>query len=373
MPTALTAGSGTPAPVVAAAADAAAGRSRGFRIGDINIWPPVVLAPMAGITAHPFRVLCRRHGAGLVVTELISSHAIHYRNQKTFGMFDWSADEQPAFCQLFGGDPATMAEAAEIVVDRGATGVDINMGCWVPKVAKTGAGAALMKDLCQAEAVVRAVVESVGDRVPVTVKVRSGWDRSDVTAIRFAKAAVAAGVKSIAVHARFASQGFTGTADWSIIGQVKEAVGDSIPVVGNGDIETPQDAKRMMDETGCDAVMVGRAAMGNPWLLGRIALYLETGTLAPEPTVAERIATAREHAQLQVAQMGENVGCKELRGLLGHYFKGIPGAPRIRQALTTVKTLAEIEAILDGAAEWHHEASLAAGIAPEGAQGAQGA
>lgn len=320
-----------------------------MRIGELEIWPNVVLAPMAGITAHPFRVLCKKHGrVGLVVTELISSHAIHYRNQKTFGMFDWTDEERPAFCQLFGGDPDTMAEAARIVADRGCDGVDINMGCWVPKVAKTGAGAALLKDLCQAEAVVRAVVNAVPE-VPVTVKVRSGWDQRDVTAIRFATAAADAGVKAITVHARFASQGFTGTADWSIIGQVKEAVGGRIPVVGNGDIETPQDAKRMMEQTGCDAVMVGRAAMGNPWLLARIGLYLETGALAPEPSVEERIAVAREHARLQVAQQGEDIGCRELRGLLGHYFKGIPGAPRVRQALTQVRSLADVEAVLDGA------------------------
>lgn len=317
-----------------------------LRIGNVEIWPPVVLAPMAGITAHPFRVLCKRHGAGLVVTELISSHAIHYKNARTFGMFDWTDEERPAFCQLFGGDPATMAEAARVVVEQGCDGVDINMGCWVPKVAKTGAGAALLKDLCQAEAVVKAVVEAVPE-VPVTVKVRSGWDSRDVTAMRFARAAADLGVKAISVHARFASQGFTGTADWNIIAQVKQAVGNTIPVIGNGDIETPQDARRMIAETGCDAVMVGRAAMGNPWLLSRIGLYLETGALAPEPTVEERIAVAREHARLQVAQMGEEHGCRELRGLLGHYFKGIPGAPRVRAALTTVKTLAEIEAILD--------------------------
>jgi nifR3 family TIM-barrel protein len=331
-----------------------------LRIGDIPVWPPVVLAPMAGVTAHPFRVVCKRHGrVGLVVTELISSHAIHYKNQKTFGMFDWTDDERPAFCQLFGGEPEVMAEAAEVVAERGADGVDINMGCWVPKVAKTGAGAALLKDLCQAEAVVRAVVGAVGDRVPVTVKVRSGWDQSDVTAVRFAVAAADAGVKAITVHARFASQGFTGTADWSVIGRVKEAVGNRIPVIGNGDIETPQDARRMMDQTGCDGVMVGRAAMGNPWLLARIGLYLETGALAPEPSVIERVEVAREHARLQVAQQGENIGCRELRGLLGHYFKGIPGAPRVRQALTQVKTLAEIERILDDARARHESGAFA--------------
>jgi len=322
-----------------------------LKIGTVNIWPPVVLAPMAGITAHPFRVLCKRHGAGLVVTELISSHAIHYKNEKTWGMFDWDDEERPAFCQLFGSDPATMAEAARVVVEQGCDGVDINMGCWVPKVAKTGAGAALLKDLCQAEAVVRAVVEAVPE-VPVTVKVRSGWDRSDVTAIRFARAAEQAGVKAITVHARFASQGFGGEADWNIIRQVKETVGH-IPVIGNGDIETPQDARRMLQETGCDAVMVGRAAMGNPWLLGRIGLYLETGISGPEPTVAERIAVAREHARLQVAQQGENIGCRELRGLLGHYFKGVDGASRVRAALTQVKTLPDVENVLDDFAALH--------------------
>jgi nifR3 family TIM-barrel protein len=321
-----------------------------MRIGDLEIWPNVVLAPMAGITAHPFRVICKRHGAGLVVTELISSHAIHYRNQKTFGMFDWTDEERPAFCQLFGGDPETMAEAARIVFEQGCDGVDINMGCWVPKVAKTGAGAALLKDLCQAEAVVKAVVEAVPE-VPVTVKVRSGWDPRDVTAVRFAKAAADVGVKAITVHARFASQGFTGTADWSVIGQVKAAVGERLPVVGNGDIETPQDAKRMLEQTGCDAVMIGRAAMGNPWLLGRIGLYLETGALTPEPTFEERVAVAREHASLQVKVQGESIGCRELRGLLGHYFKGVPGAPRLRAALTQVKTLVDIEAILNEALE----------------------
>lgn len=343
-----------------------------MRIGNLDIWPNVVLAPMAGITAHPFRAICKRYGrVGLVVTELISSHAIHYKNQKTFGMFDWTEEERPAFCQLFGGDPDTMAEAARVVVEQGCDGVDINMGCWVPKVAKTGAGAALLKDLCQAEAVVKAVVDAVPE-VPVTVKVRSGWDPRDVTAIRFAQAAAGIGAKAVTVHARFACQGFTGTADWSIIGQVKEALvaaGHAIPLIGNGDIETPQDARRMLDETGCDGVMVGRAAMGNPWLLGRIGLYLETGALAPEPTVEERIAVAREHARLQVAQQGEHIGCRELRGLLGHYFKGIPGAPRIRAALTKVTTLAEIEQVLDEASVWHQ----ATGSAERAAEAEQAA
>ena len=310
---------------------------------------------MAGITSHPFRVICKRHGrVGLVVTELISSMAIHYKNEKTFGMFDWSEDESPSFCQLFGADPDVMAEAARIVVDAGADGVDINMGCWVPKVAKTGAGAALLKDLCQAEAVVKAVVDAVPNH-PVTVKVRAGFTFPNITAIKFARSAADLGAKAIAVHARFASQGFTGVADWSIIERVKDAVGDDIPVIGNGDIETPQDARRMLDETGCDAVMIGRAAMGNPWLLAQTALYLETGVLSPGPTPGERFAVAREHAELQVKQQGEVVGVRELRGLLPHYFKGIPGAVRLRGTIThpETKTLARVLEILDEAEAWH--------------------
>lgn len=325
------------------------------RIGNIEISPNVVLAPMAGITSHPFRVICKRlGGCGLVVTELISSMAIHYKNERTFGMFDWSADESPSFCQLFGADPVVMAEAARIVCDAGADGVDINMGCWVPKVAKTGAGAALLKDVCQAEAVLAAVIAAVPEK-PVTVKVRAGFEKPHITAIPFAKAAAALGAKSIAVHARFASQGFSGEADWSIIARVKEAVGDTMPVVGNGDIETPEDAARMIAETGCDAVMVGRAAMGNPWLLKQIADHLASGTYGPGPTLDERFAVARDHARLQCAQQGEYFGVRELRGLLPHYFKGIPGATRLRGALTNAETttLAQIEAILDQAREWH--------------------
>ena len=328
-----------------------------MRIGDIAIENPVVLAPMAGITSHPFRLLCKEHGrVGLVVTELISSMAIHYQNRKTYGMFDWTDTERPVFCQLFGADPAVMAEAARVVVDKGADGVDINMGCWVPKVAKTGAGAALLKDLCQAEAVVKAVIDAVPE-VPVTVKVRTGWQQGEVTAVRFARAAADLGAKAIAVHARFASQGFTGTADWSVIAQVKETVGDRIPVIGNGDIETPEDAARMRAETGCDAVMVGRAAMGNPWLLRQIGEYLKTGTYGPGPTVQERIAVALRHARLQVELQGEEIACRELRGLLGHYFKGVGGAVRMRGNLASVRTLADIETVLGDALAWSESAA----------------
>ncbi|MFM7186393.1 MAG: tRNA dihydrouridine synthase DusB [Armatimonadota bacterium] len=324
-----------------------------MRIGTIEVNNPVVLAPMAGVTSHPFRAICKEHGdVGLVVTELISSMAIHYKNQKTYGMFDWTESEQPSFCQLFGADPETMAEAARVVVDCGAVGVDINMGCWVPKVAKTGAGAALLKDLCQAEAVVKAVVDAVPE-VPVTVKVRSGYTQGQLTAVKFARAAAYIGAKAIAVHARYASQGFSGNADWDIISQVKESVGDSIPVIGNGDIETPDDALRMLAQTGCDGVMVGRAAMGNPWLLGQIRDAIAGQTIRREPTVEERVTVARQHASLQVKVQGEGVACRELRGLLGHYFKGVPGATRLRGTLAKESTLAGIDRTLDEYLVWY--------------------
>lgn len=226
------------------------------------------------------------------------------------------------------------------------------MGCWVPKVAKTGAGAALLKDLCQAEAVVKAVVDAVPE-VPVTVKVRSGYTQGNLTAVKFARAAADIGAKAIAVHARYASQGFSGNADWNVIAQVKDAVGDAIPVIGNGDIETPDDALRMLRQTGCDGVMVGRAAMGNPWLLGQIRDAIAKESLRHEPTVEERVAVARQHASLQVDVQGEGVACRELRGLLGHYFKGVPGATRLRGTLAKESTLDGINRTLDEYLVWY--------------------
>ena len=322
---------------------------RPLRIGPITVDTPLVLAPMAGVTSHAFRLLCKRHGAGLVVTELLSSHAIHYKNAKTFGMFDWDDAERPVSVQLFGGDPAMMAEAAQVVEAHGADIVDLNMGCWVPKVAKTGAGATLLKDVCQAEAVVRAMVDAV--KIPVTVKIRSGWDPSQTTGIDFARRAQDAGARAIAVHARFASQGFTGTADWSIIRRVKDVV--TIPVIGNGDVETPEDARRMLEETGCDAVMVGRAAMGNPWLFGDIRHFLETGERRPAPTLAARVEAALFHLKTMAADpaVGEARAVKEMRGQLTHYFKGFPGVSALRGQIVLAGTIAEVEDLLARAQE----------------------
>ena len=319
-----------------------------LRIAHLTLDPPLTLAPMAGHTNHAFRRLVRElGGCGLVCTELISSNALQCKGsrEKTLSMFDWSADETPFAVQLFGNDPAHMAEAAKIVVDNGATLIDINMGCWVPKVAKKGGGAALLRDVCAAQGVVAAVVDAVD--VPVTVKVRSGFKEGETTAIGFARAAEAVGAAAIAVHARYASQGFGGTADWSIIREVKETV-QAMPVIGNGDVFNADDARRMLDDTGCDAVMIGRAVLGQPWIFRQIAHELATGERPPEPTRAERAAIALRHAHLtlETTNLPARVAVRELRGQLSKYALDQPGEKHIRNQLVRVETMDDVARIL---------------------------
>jgi tRNA-dihydrouridine synthase B len=316
-------------------------------IGQHTINPPLALAPMAGHTNHAFRTFVREQGGcGLVCTELISSNIIkHSGVKRALNMFDWTPDEMPFAVQLFGNDPDAMALAARIVVDYGAPIVDINMGCWVPKVAGKGGGAALLKDVCTATAVVEAVVNAVD--VPVTVKVRSGWDAGDMTAVPFAKAAEQAGVKAIAVHGRYAKQGFQGDADWDVIRQVKEVV--TIPVFGNGDVKNAADARRMLALTGCDGVMIGRVALGQPWVFNHIAHELTTGESLPEPTLSQRAAIALEHARRIVAETTdkpERVAVMELRGQLTKYDLDQPRSVAVRNQLIHIESLHDIETIL---------------------------
>jgi nifR3 family TIM-barrel protein len=299
---------------------------------------------MADVTNGAFRRLVKRIGSpGLLVTELISTVAIHYKSERTMKMFDITAEQHPLAVQLFGADPQMMAEAAKVAVDQGADIIDINMGCWVPKVCKTGAGAAMMNDEATACRVVEAIVKAVS--VPVTVKTRAGWHYGHLATAGLAKRLEEVGVQAFALHARFAVQGHTGDADWELIRQMKQVV--SKPVVGNGDIKTPQDAVRMMQETGCDGVMIGRAAIGNPWIVRDVVRYLQTGELLTAPSLAERVEVALEHVTTLAESLGEDRAVRHLRGQMPHYFRGYRGAARLREAIHQAETIRTLEEIFD--------------------------
>ena len=319
-----------------------------FKIGPVDIPFPIILAPMAGETGSVLRILCKRMGAGLVCTELTSSHGLYHKNPKSYDFLKWTDLEHPISAQIFGAEPEVMAVAAEMCCEAGADIIDINMGCWVPKVAKTGAGASLLKDLKKAAAVMSSVVNA--SSVPVTIKTRVGWDGCIGSAVELGKVAESVGVKAIAIHGRTAQQGFTGTADWGPIGEAKRILG--IPVIGNGDVRTPEDVVRMFRETGCDAVMIGRAALGNPWLFREVREYLLYGTLPERPSVRERLEIAREHARLiayqQRGSLDRSTPLPPLaRGQLLHYMNGVPHAAEARRRMAQINLLADVEDLVD--------------------------
>lgn len=314
-----------------------------FDIGNVRIDVPLTLAPMAGQTNHAFRTLCRDQGdCGLVCTELISSSLIDSRKSRQ--KFDWAQTESPLAVQLYGTNQTDMVEAARILQDHGADIIDINMGCWVPKVARKGGGAALLKDIAVATRIVESVVEAVA--IPVTVKVRSGWSADEITAIDFAQQAERAGALAVAVHARTADQGFSGNADWSIIKQVKDVV--DIPVIGNGDVFDGFDAQRMFDDTGCDAIMVGRASLGNPFIFSQVGHTLSTGLPAPTPTRAElaRVALQQAYRTLATSPLEDRHAVLELRGQISKYRLDQAGQREIRSRLVRCETIADIENVL---------------------------
>lgn len=307
-------------------------------IGGVTLPNNIILAPMAGVSDLPFRLLCHELGAGLVCMEMVSAKAIYYNNKNTDSLMEIHPDEGAASLQLFGSDPVILSEMAKRVEDRPHAFLDINMGCPVPKVVNNGEGSALMKDPKLVEEILTALVKAT--RKPVTVKIRKGFDESHVNAVEIAKIAENCGVAAVAVHGRTREQYYSGRADWDIIRQVKEAV--SIPVLGNGDVDSPEKAEQMLRETGCDGVMIGRAAQGNPWIFREVTEYLREGTIPAGPTNAEKKALILRHAALQLQYKGEYIGVREMRKHLSWYTFGLPGSAKFRQQINTMETMEQL-------------------------------
>ena len=315
-----------------------------FKIGDIEIKNPVVMAPMAGVSDTSYRKIIKEMGAGLVYAEMVSDKAIAFNNEKTIKMLKMSEKERPIAQQIFGSDNESFVIAAKRVEELMHPDIiDINMGCPVPKVAlKAQAGSALLKDIEKIKEIVSAVVNAVS--IPVTVKIRSGWDDNHINAVEVAKAVEEAGASAISIHARTRSQGYSGKADWDIIKQVKENV--SIPVIGNGDVNNVDDFKRMMDYTGCDAVMIGRGCIGNPWIINDCVNYYLNKPLK-EVTIEEKIALIKRHLEMLIEDTNEKVAILEMRTHLMYYFKHFKNNKSYKVKLCQAKTKEEIFRILD--------------------------
>lgn len=305
-----------------------------LKIGNVELENNLILAPMAGVTDLPFRLLCKEQGCGLMYTEMVSAKAILYKNRNTGPLMEVRPEEEPVALQLFGSDPEIVSDIAAQVEDGPYAFIDINMGCPVPKIVNNGEGSALMKNPKLVEEILTALVKKV--KKPVTVKFRKGFDDDHINAVEIARIAESCGVSAVAVHGRTRAQFYSGKADWDIIHQVKEAV--KIPVIGNGDIFTPEDAKRMLDETGCDGLMIARGAKGNPWIFSRTLHYLETGELLGPPDKEELKETILRHAQLQIQFKGEYLGLCEMRKHLSWYTVGLPHSSSLRNDVNQTET-----------------------------------
>jgi len=316
-----------------------------FKIGNVEIKNQVIMAPMAGISNSAYRTIIKEMGAGLIVAEMVSDKAIDNNSKKTVDMLYMTDFERPISQQIFGSDVDTFVRAAKYIYENMKPDIiDINMGCPVPKVAVGAqAGSALLKNPDKIKQIVKSVVEAVP--IPITVKIRSGWDSDSINAVSVAKIVEQAGASAITVHPRTRSQGYSGEADWNIIKQVKQSV--SIPVIGNGDIKSCYDAKRMLDETGCDAIMIGRAILGNPWLIKECVDYLNDGTLPQPVSIEERINMIKRHFELLKTTKCEKVALLEIRSHAIWYMKGLNSAKAIKQKICSAKTSDEIFQILD--------------------------
>lgn len=312
-------------------------------IGNVELKNNVILAPMAGVTDLPFRVLCKEQGAGLLCMEMVSAKAIYYGSKNTEELMKISPAEMPVSLQLFGSDADIMADMAKKIEEKPFAVLDINMGCPVPKVVNNGEGSALMKNPKLAEEIITKMVKAV--KKPVTIKIRKGFDEAHLNAVEMAKIAEASGAAAVAVHGRTREQYYAGKADWDCIRAVKEAV--KIPVIGNGDVTDALSAERLLKETGCDGVMVGRAAQGNPFIFREITEYLETGVIPPKPTPAEVRATIERHARMQMEEKGEYTGVREMRKHLSWYTVGYPNSAKYRQMINSMETMEELLHSLD--------------------------
>ena len=311
-------------------------------IGDVTLNNNIILAPMAGVTDLPFRLLCSEQGAGMCGMEMVSAKAILYNNKNTEALLEIHPGEGRVSLQLFGSDPKILSEMAKRIEDKPFDILDINMGCPVPKVVNNGEGSALMLQPGLAGKIISAVARAITK--PVTVKIRKGFDEAHINAVEIAKIAEDAGAAAVAIHGRTREQYYTGKADWEIIARVKENV--SIPVIGNGDIVDGESAARMIEQTGCDGAMVGRAARGNPWLFKQIAAYLKDGTVLPKPTAGERREMMLRHARLQLEYKGEYTGVREMRKHVAWYTAGIPNSARLRQNVNMVESFEKLEAMI---------------------------
>lgn len=316
--------------------------SKTLSIGNVKLDSPLILAPMAGVSDLPFRVLCKEQGAGLVCTEMVSAKAILYKNKNTESLMEIDSSEHPVSLQLFGSDPDVISEIAARIEDQPFDILDINMGCPVPKVVNNHEGSALMKD----PKLVREIISKTARAIkkPVTVKFRRGFDEDHINAVEIAKIAQDSGAAAVAVHGRTREQYYTGTADWEIIRNVKEAV--SIPVIGNGDVDSPKKAVQMMQQTGCDGVMIARAAQGDPWIFSRILHYMKTGELLEGPSKEEAIGIMLRHARMQLEHKGEYRGIREMRKHISWYTAGFPHSAKLRREINEIETYQELEDLL---------------------------
>jgi len=312
-----------------------------LKIGRILLPNNILLAPMAGVACLPFRLIAKKHGAGLVCTGMINALGILRRNWKTCELAEVSGKERPVAIQIYGSDPEIMACAAQII-EPDCDIIDINLGCPAPKIVKRNYGAALLKDTSKVKEIVESVVNAVD--CPVTVKFRSGWNEQNINAIEVAKIIEGSGAAALAIHPRTAKQAFEGKANWDIIVAIKQTV--SIPVIGNGDVTSPLDVKAMFESTNCDAVMIGRASLGNPWIFSRSTEYLATGKLPPEPTGQDRIQMLLHFTREVVKMQGEHTGIKEIKKHVGWYVKGFSDATEIRRQAHLIDTYQELEGIL---------------------------